>query len=358
MTDPGRDIDIDPIPGAFDAQISACATLGSTTAVRILTCLQTDYANGGVTRRLMEGRFERPVHDAATLRLLAGLHHLALSDGEHRLTRHFPTTGGTPGEDLEDIVIATMSRDHTALDAALTQPVQTNEVGRSVVLTALAHWLGSLGHSRFDLVEVGSSAGLNLNFQNYFVDTGRGTSGDIDSAVVFDASWFAVPPPLVPEPAKAVRVVGSDPHPVAVATEDGRRRLLSFVWPDHVDRFKRLHDALEIARRHPPDVRQMSAETAVDTLVDTPLVRPTVVFHSITWQYMGERVQDDFRSALRRASRGASRESPLVWVRMEPAGRVADVRASTWSGKDVDERLLCEVGYHGRDMTWRDVSLN
>ncbi len=48
---------------------------------------------------------------------------------------------------------------------------------------------------------------------------------------------------------------------------------------------------------------------------------------------------------MREAGGRATDDAPLAWLRMEPAGKWADVRLSTWPGGE--ERHLARVGYHG-----------
>ena len=354
MNDTGSPTD-DPIPHALGAQSRACESLGSATAVRLLDALAEDYANKGVTHRLLHGRFDRPVHDAAPLRLMAGLHRLVLGGNAPELARHFPTAGGRPGERLQRDTIAAVVDHAATLDEDLNEQVQTNEVGRSVVHMALAHWLARRGHQEFDLLEIGSSAGLNLNYGLYGATTTEGTMGDPTSPVSFGPDWFDVPPPLAAPAAVPASLTGSDPHPIDTTTDDGTLRVLSFVWPDQTDRFERLRRALRLARTHVPDVRRASAEVAVRQLLPERFDRPILVFHSITWQYMGPTVQHDFVEALRRRAADATRSSPLVWARMEPAGPVADIRATIWQGEpEPSEMFLGTVGYHGKGMRWSE----
>jgi hypothetical protein len=71
----------------------------------------------------------------------------------------------------------------------------------------------------------------------------------------------------------------------------------------------------------------------------------TVVFHSIFAQYVPDKEWTAFMETLNRAGARASREAPLAWLRMEPAGPWADVRLTTWPGGV--EHHLASAGYHG-----------
>jgi hypothetical protein len=76
----------------------------------------------------------------------------------------------------------------------------------------------------------------------------------------------------------------------------------------------------------------------------------TVVVHSIVWQYVDAPARARLRSALQRAGRAADQRSPVAWLRLEPAGPVADLRLTWWPGGD--EEVLAIAGYHGVPTWW------
>lgn len=339
---------------ALLAQAQACSSIGSTMYERLFRDLAADYADNGRTYALLAGRSARPIHDAIPLRLAGALHRIVLSGRDPRLARHYPSVGGSPGPDFTADVIAHM-RDHIEeIDLALTQQVQTNEVGRSVVHLAVSHWLASQSVSDFDLLEIGASAGLNLNFDRYYACSRQLRMGDPSSAVRFMGDTFTHTPPLPHAGARVHRRRGVDISPLDVTREDDRIRLLSFFWPDQKKRIDRTRAAIEIALRHPPVVDEGSADTWLAAQLARPFERAVVVFHSIVWQYLGETVQRGVRDALDAAGRRASPSAPLFWVRMEPAGAVADVQVDVWTGDEEPTRrlVLAEVGYHGAGMNW------
>ncbi len=118
------------------------------------------------------------------------------------------------------------------------------------MVEALESWLPSIGVSAFDFLEIGSSAGMNLNF---------------------DCIRLHAPPSGLPSaPVACVERRGSDPHMLDVAREDHAQRLLSFVWSDQLDRFQRLRRAIDVARTHPARVDRTSADDFVrDRLAPT-----------------------------------------------------------------------------------------
>lgn len=341
---------------ALVAQAGTCRAMGSAMYARLFADLADDYADNGRTYALLAGRSQRPLHDAIALRLAGALHRVVLRGEDERLARHYPSVGGSPKEDFTADVIAHM-RDHIEeIDLALTQQVQTNEVGRSVVHLTLTHWLAGQGITEIDFLEVGASAGLNLNFDRFYACSKRLRMGDPGSAVRLMGDWFTHTPAVPGTGAVVRRRRGVDVSPIDATNPEDELRLLSFVWPDQSERFERTRAAIEIAKAHPVVVDQESADTWIERQLARTSERAVVVFHSIVWQYLGDQVQRSFVEALHAAGTRATIEAPLVWARMEPAGSVADVQVDIWDGSTPQPRhhRLAEVGYHGHRLDWFD----
>jgi hypothetical protein len=56
------------------------------------------------------------------------------------------------------------------------------------------------------------------------------------------------------------------------------------------------------------------------------------------------------RAALHMAGEDAGDDAPLAWLRLEPAGPVADLRLTSWPGGA--EEVLATSGYHGTPVHW------
>lgn len=344
----------DPMLGALIAQATACEAIGSTMYTRLFRDLADDYADNGRTYALLAGRSTRPIHDAIPLRLAAALHRIVLSGRDERLARHYPSVGGKPGQDFTADFIAYM-RDHIdEIDVALTQQVQTNEVGRSIVQLTLSHWLTTCGITDFDYLEVGASAGLNMNFDKYYACSGQLRMGTPSSPVRFMGDCFTHTPDLPKIAARVHRKRGVDISPLDVTHDDDETRLLSFLWPDQKSRLERTRAAIDIAKKHPPLVDAASADEWLQAQLGRPRERATMVFHSIVWQYLGTGTQSRMRDALQVAGALATASAPLMWARMEPSGAVADVRVDMWDGTSDEPQQwrLAEVGYHGQNFNW------
>lgn len=352
-SDSFRCIDQNSLADALERQARSCSDLGSPMYGRILLWMLDDYLAGGITTSLLSGHEERAVPDAIPLRLLGAIHLAVLKGTLPALARHYPSVGGAPRPGLLDDFRSALVDAAPMVREGLLRQVQTNEVGRSVVPMALLNWLGHLGETEVDWLEVGASAGLNLCFDSYSADTGRGHWGAPQSNVHFDRGWFDVPPPHCPAQVRIHRRVASDLHPLNVSDDEQALRVMSFVWPDQTDRYTRTREAIAIARRTGVRVGRASAEVAARAFLREPPERTRVIYHSIVWQYLPIAVREALLEEIRTAGRSSSPGSRLVWARMEPSGDVADIRVDVWSGGDGPEALrLATVGYHGRGLHW------
>ena len=256
----------------------------------------------------------RPPRAIVQLRLLAGIQRLVLTGRAPQLARYYPNLGGTePAEhawpDFEPVL-----REHVAeLRAALEIAPQTNEPGRSVpLLVGLFDAVRRSGLTAVRLLEVGASAGLNLLVDRFFVAGDGWSYGPADSPLQL---LDAVVGPVEPEPFTVIERRGCDLAPIDAASEEGRLRLTSFVWPHDLHRFQRLRAALEVAAAYPVIVDEApAAEWLTQQLAGPPEAGVlTVVWHSITRQYWPTAEVASVESILTEAGR----RMPIAHIAME-----------------------------------------
>ncbi|MEM6104821.1 DUF2332 family protein [Mycobacterium sp. 050272] len=332
-----------------------CGISGSPMYDELFELVATDVETGGIFAAILSGREDEPARAAVPLRLLGGLHRLVLDGRAEVLRQWYPSTGGTwdaAGAWPEIKLAATAHAE--SLRTALGQPPQTNEVGRSAALIGALLRINHETELPIRLFEIGSSAGLNLRADRYHYRYGGGQWGPIDSPVIIDDAWLGrVPPP------GSVRIVerrGYDIAPVDVTGTDGEMTALSYVWPDQSARLERLRGAIAVARRVPALVVRQSAGTAVGglTLADGAL---TVLWHSITWQYLSQDERVAVRDGITTLGERADASAPFAHLTMEPerdgpGGPLKFlVRARRWPGGEVV--VLGECHPHGPPVNWR-----
>jgi hypothetical protein len=320
----------------------------------LLRLLVDDYEVGGVSVEVLAGYEDRSFGEAIGLRLLAAVHGLVLSGEAPELAAFYPSAGGAwdpvlGWEAFEQVLRSRVGE----IQSLLTQPPQTNEVGRSAALYGGLLQLVAAVPLPVRLFEIGASAGLNLRADRfrYLAD---GTSyGPADSPVVFESAWSGRR--LEPAELRIAERVGCDIAPVNPLTAEGALRLTSYVWPDMPERMERLRGALAVARQVPADVRREDASSFVRGL-ELSQGHVTVVWHSIVWQYLSRDDQAAVEERLAEVGAQATTSTPLARLRLEPLRRGADgaweflVDLQTWPGGD--RRVLGHAEPHGQNLVW------
>ncbi|MFY9932381.1 MAG: DUF2332 domain-containing protein, partial [Streptosporangiaceae bacterium] len=137
---------------------------------------------------------------------------------------------------------------------AVRRQTRANETGRCAVLyPAIAEAARRAGANAVGLIDVGCSAGLNLNVDRVGITYSNGQSlGDPSSPVQLSSSIVGdrpIPARAMPE---VVARVGVDLDPVDVTDADDARWLRACLWPDQPERAARLEAEMALLATDPP----------------------------------------------------------------------------------------------------------
>ena len=350
---------------AFSEQARACADLGSPMYADLLARCAEALSEPGAgqapgaaaLRAVLAGHEDDPGPSALALRLLGSVHRLVLERRAGALATYYPSVGGTWEPDGGwRAFLDLLAERPDGVRAWLDRPPQTNEVGRATALYGgLLQLRLRVGDLPVRLVEIGSSAGLNLRADRYAYrdDAGR-HFGPGDAALVIDDAWRGRA--LEPWPdLTVVERTGSDVMPVDLGSTQGRLALTAYVWPDQSVRLERLRAALRVADSTPAEVRRAGAAEVVTEMTLLPGT-VTVLWHSVMWQYLSAAEQRRVTDRLGALGAAATADAPLAHLRAEPSRRDPGgdheflVRLTTWPGGH-DELLGSTVG-HGVPTTW------
>jgi hypothetical protein len=342
-----------PLVGVIRIYQVACGGMGSPFYADLLGRMADDVVAGGPVARFLDGHLDTSYEDAVPLRLLGGVHRLVLSGHAPDLAARFPSVGGDgDAATAWPALVSALDADADAIRDSLTRPPQTNEVGRSAALVGGFLVLARDTGLPLRVLEVGSSAGLNLRFDRYWYESDGAGYGDAASPVRFRGLWQEGHPPFA-APITIAERRGCDRDPIDAGTEDGRLTLLSYVWPGQTERFTVLRAALDVARDVPVAIDRAVIPDWLARRLDEPASgRATVVFHSIVWQYLTDDERATAEAVLATAGERATTDAPLAWLRLEPSADLThtELRLTTWPGGD--ERLLARCHYHLGPVQW------
>jgi len=330
---------------AFRIQEFYCSKMGAPIYARLCAAIADGLTRNSRTgARILDWPGE-PTRDALPLRFIGGLHALVRADaGMAAVFR---------GDTSDPAAIA------LALNAALAAhddflwpwldgPPQTNEPGRSSELMVGLMEIARRHGPRIDLLEIGSSAGLNLLIDRYAFDLGGVKIGPADAPVTITPDWKG--DPIAPVPIDIVSVRGSDIQPLDATDPAIEARLAAYVWPEAPVRGERLIKAIAMQRARAVDLVQADAADWIEARLAEPQEAGVtrVLMHSVVWQYLPEPVAERIRAAMNAAGARATAARPLGWVMAEPDRAFAHhvISVKSWPGH-AEWRQLGTAHAHG-----------
>lgn len=343
----------------FRLQARFCGEFGSRFTEELLNAAAEDLAAGGIVAKLTDTWPGHPRADAVSLRLAGALHAAALTNADSKLAAEYPDK--QPQWSMAHVWAAAdpflKAREPWVRDF-MKSPPQTNETGRATGLACGFLWTAARSPQPFHMLELGASAGLNLNWEKFAYahpPWGRASSGGpaIPTVVTGNVpNWRDI--------AIAARAA-CDQNPLDPADPDARLRLRSYIWADQSARMDRLNAALDLARATAVAPEKADAAEWVKRKLAGELPLGTsVVYHSIFFQYPPRDVRNAIRYNIEEAGARTTSDRRLAWVRFEPESVIGGQREHIryvlnvvlWDAGRRSEETLAEVDPHGRFMTW------
>ncbi|MGH3090135.1 MAG: DUF2332 domain-containing protein [Rubrobacteraceae bacterium] len=285
--------------------------------------------------------------------LFGAVHFLLLGGADHELARFYPSLSERPQSGDSFPAFKDFCLKHRVEISRIlkTRRVQTNEIRRSALLLPAFETVARRSGLPLALVEVGASAGLNLNFDLYAYDYGEAGKLGEDSPLVLECELRGKAPPLPAAMPEVARRVGIELSPVDVSDEEDARWLLALIWPENFrERAERLRKAVALARKHPPDLRAGDAlEILPNVLEELPERASPLVFHTFTVNQFPEKARKRFREIMDGHARkhGKLHEVSIGW---RPGDEFASISLTEHPGGETNMLARCDA--HGEWIEW------
>ena len=279
--------------------------------------------------------------DNVPLRLAGALHALKLQG--NAISSIYPPN--SPDDDtLWQAVEGAISAHTGHILDWLDRPPQTNEVRRAAVILPALALLHDVFGLPVELLELGTSGGLNLRADMFRLDLPTASLGPAGASVVLSPDWFGPMPPR--ELPIIIRRAGVDLSPLDPNKPDDRLRLLSYLWADQPQRLALTRAAIDLARSNPAEVTTGDAGEWLEKQLSVPAEdRLRVVLHTVAWQYFPSKTRAQAETAMRSAT------GPIARIAMEyDGGNGAGVTLTTWP--DGAQREIARADFHGRWVNW------
>ena len=279
-----------------------------------------------------------------TFAFFGAVHALLLSGTVHPLGEYYPSVreeSARPPDDDADTALTAFAHEYESAIRGLLESrlVQTNHVQRAVGLQlGLAAIAAQVEGAPAHLLEIGSSAGLVLQHDQYGYQLGERRFGDRNSPVQLVSVWRS--PLAVPT---SMRSRSSRPPPASTstqldpATEADRLWLGALVWPEDRHKAELLRGALPLASEKPVvTLAGDAADLSPRWASALPAREPLIVFHCTTRMHVPIARRPAFDSAVE----SAGSDGPLYRIAIEGDGLIiTGLNHDTIARYDVDGHL-------------------
>lgn len=261
--------------------------------------------------------------------LLAGVQFLLMRDPANPLAAFYAslTARPRPLEEVDGLFTGfVLAHEEELVELGRERHTQTNEPRRCAALLP-AIWASE--HEAFHLVDVGTSAGLNLALDRYQY-LWDGISWGPPSQVMLESELRGAEP--LPRLIEILSRTGLDLDPVDPADADDRAWLEALVWPEMEERRHRLQRALDVAADLPIELVPGDAMATLPAVLDRlPSGEPAVVMNSFTFNQL----RPDQREVIEQIVAIAREARPVhrVWLELIGGnGEAAELRIDQGEG--------------------------
>lgn len=289
--------------------------------------------------------------------LFAAVQYLLLSGLDHPLAAHYPIISGKPRPlapaypHFREFCLKHRERIVELISTRLTQ---TNVVRRCTCLLPTFSIVCRETSSPLALIDLGASAGLNLNFDRYAYSYQRDgreiLRWGLDSAQIrleADLRGDGELPPIPPAIPVASRD-GIDLDPVDLSNPDQLLWLRALIWPEHVERHQQLIDAATEFKDSDIRMHAGDATRVLPALIESvPREHALVVYSTIALhQFLRESRQ---RIAITLAA--ASAERPVWQISLE--GNDPELSITRYRHGAGTTEKLADASPHGWWIEWQ-----
>ncbi len=249
--------------------------------------------------------------------ILAALQDLALAGRAPALAAAYAAADGNAA--ARAAIDTLLGRTDEVVAIAARRRLRPDETGPCAVLhPAIAEATRRVGATAVGLIDVGGSAGLNLNVDRVGISYSNGqTLGDPSSPVRFTASLVGdrpVPTLTIPE---VVARIGIDREPVDVTDADDARWLRACLPPDQPERAAMLDAELALAATDPP---LLLTGDAVDLLPEALARVPADALPVVVTTWALSQVPLESRLRFLQRLDAAATDRAVAWVSVEGVG--------------------------------------
>ena len=293
--------------------------------------------------------------------LFGAVQYLLLQGMEHPLAAHYPIQSGgerPTGPTFPLFRAFCLEHREQVGELIAARRTQTQVVRRCTCLLPAFGMVHREAAAPLALIDVGASAGLNLNFDRYtyrylragseVLRWGRGAARVELEADLRGPGPLPAPPQEIPVASRD----GIDVNPIDLADPDELLWLRALIWPEHVERHGQLLDAAAELKDSPIRLHRGDATRDLSHLLERVPTEVALVVYSTIALYQ---IPRDGRRRITEALEALSRERPVWRVALEGV-HPPSLTLTRYRDGSGDTELLAKASAHGWWIEWRAAS--
>lgn len=288
--------------------------------------------------------------------LFGAVHYLLYQQPNHDLAKYYPSIVNSP-QPIDDVYPYfrqfCLSKQALIVDLLAMRRVQTNEVRRCSFLFPAFNQVFALGNQKpLSLVEIGTSAGINLLWDYYQYDYGIDTAlGKPNAQVIIHSSFRGDKRPYLPTfPATVQERIGIDLNIIDVREPKDVLWLKALIWPEQRERTTLLSNAVKVVQTHLPMLLTGDGITLLAKILSELRSDTTIcIFHTFTLNQVSTHARLQLVNCLTEFSKQRTiYEIGCEWLGTE----YQQLTLNRYHLGQQIETLLAHCDFHGRWIEW------
>ena len=289
----------------------------------------------------------------------AAVHYLLLKNQEEPLAKYYPSIQQSPITEIRFDLFKgfCLDKEHEIQQIISTRLVQTNVINRCAYLMPIFSKLIAEEGRPTTIIDIGTSAGLTLNFDKYeYWYNGQKLFGE--SNVIVESKIIESPIPKIYPISQPIQKIGIDQNLIDPMDKDEVLWLKALVWADQLVRFTIMDEALKLG-----DLKSIKFIQA-DMIVDFEQVilkverSQTLIIYATHVLYQFTQVQkDEFYAMLDRI--GQVRDfhflsvEGMVSLLEKYHSKETVIELTSYKNQQKTVRFVAETNGHGNWIRWQ-----
>lgn len=290
---------------------------------------------------------------------LAAAHFFVLKNKSEQIAAYYPSVTGRQTEAIPFNLFKAFVLQHQEGIISLLQHriVQTNVLTRCNYLLPVFSNILSLTDKAATIIDIGASAGLNLNFDRYeYYHDDKKVYGD--SRIKLRCQIREGEAPIIKPFKGPIRKIGIDQHLIDPADADDLLWLQALIWPDQTERFSMLQEALTAPGL--AEIKRIAGSTIEDFKKVIDAVAPNDIL-IISATHVLYQFPEDLLLAFYAFLDAIGQTRDFYFLSAEATKAVqakygvhnTAVVLTTYKNKRKQETLLAETNGHGNWLEWK-----